>query len=119
MEGYKSLIIWKLGIELSLVCYKLTSKFPQSEIYGLTSQINRATVSVPANIAEGYGRHSNKEFIYFLYIALGSCNEVETLLLIGHRLNYFDDKEYSAVSELRHELGCKLSAFINSRKERG
>lgn len=117
-EGYKSLDIWIKGVELTLLCYKATAKFPKSEIYGLISQINRAVVSIPANIAEGYGRNTNKEFIQFLYIALGSCNELETLLIIAKKLSLVDGSTYEEIESNRKTLGCKISAFINSRKNR-
>jgi four helix bundle protein len=70
--SYREQFIWKQAIELSVKCYKLTSYFPQSELYKLTSQIRRASVSVPSNITEGYGRRSKSEYIQFLHIALGS-----------------------------------------------
>ena len=117
-EGYKSLDIWIKGVGLTLLCYGATAKFPKSEIYGLVSQINRAAVSVPANIAEGYGRNTNKEFVQFLYIALGSCNELETLLIIAKKLSFIDDSAYEEIESDRKALGCKISAFINSRKNR-
>ena len=80
--------VWKNSMNLVEIIYKLSSQFPKEEIYGLTSQIRRASVSIPSNIAEGSARNSNKEFIQFLYISLGSTAEVETQLLIAKRLNY-------------------------------
>jgi four helix bundle protein len=81
--SYREQFIWKRGIQLSINCYKLTENFPKSELYGLTSQIRRASVSVPSNIAEGYGRRTQNEYIQFLHIALGSLRELDTQLIIA------------------------------------
>ena len=85
--SYREQFIWKRGIQLSINCYKLTEKFPKSELYGLTSQIRRASVSVPSNIAEGYGRRTQNEYIQFLHIALGSLRELDTQLIIAKEVN--------------------------------
>jgi four helix bundle protein len=81
--SYRDQFIWKRGIQLSINCYHLTEKFPKSELYGLVSQIRRASVSVPSNIAEGYGRRTQNEYIQFLHIALGSLRELDTQLIIA------------------------------------
>jgi len=81
--SYREQFIWKRGIQLSINCYQLTEKFPKSELYGLTNQIRRASVSVPSNISEGYGRRSKNEYIQFLHIALGSLRELDTQLIIA------------------------------------
>ncbi|MUU77864.1 four helix bundle protein [Winogradskyella endarachnes] len=91
MKTHKDLDAWKRTMDLVEVVYKCTQGFPSNEIYGLTSQVRRASVSVPSNIAEGAGRKGDKEFIQYLYIALGSLVEVETQLLIAKRLHYIDD----------------------------
>ena len=83
---HKDLDVWKLGIELVQEVYEVTKVFPKEEMYGLTSQIRRAAVSIPSNIAEGYARESIKELIRFLYISLGSLSELETQLLISIKL---------------------------------
>jgi four helix bundle protein len=88
MPTHKDLQIWQLGIELVETVYKVTAIFPASEMYGLTSQMRRAAVSVPSNIAEGAARQGQKEFIQFLYIALGSLSELETQFVIATRLGY-------------------------------
>ncbi len=85
--SYREQFIWKRGIQLSINCYRLTEKFPKSELYGLTSQIRRASVSVPSNIAEGYGRKTKNEYIQFLHIALGSLRELDTQLIIAKEVN--------------------------------
>lgn len=79
--SYREQFIWKRGIQLSINCYHLTEKFPKSELYGLTSQIRRSSVSVPSNMAEGYGRRTTNEYLQFLHIALGSLRELDPELI--------------------------------------
>jgi len=93
VKSHKDLKVWQESMTLVVAVYKATEDFPKHEIYGLTSQIRRAAVSIPSNIAEGAGRRGNKEFIRFLYIALGSLSEVETQLEIAFRLNYLESIE--------------------------
>ena len=88
MHNFRELKIWQEAIEITKQTYKTTKKFPQSEIYGLTSQMNRAAVSIPSNIAEGAGRNSNKEFTQFLNIAIGSCFELETQMILAFEFSY-------------------------------
>ena len=85
---HKDLDVWKAGIELVLEIYNATKNFPKDEVYGLTSQLRRAATSIPSNIAEGAARNSDKEFVQFLYIALGSLAEVETQVIITDKLGY-------------------------------
>jgi four helix bundle protein len=91
LESYRDLEVWKISMQLAREVYQITEGMPKHEIYGLTSQIRRASVSVPANIAEGYGRNHRKEYVQFLGIANGSLKELETLLLLAHDLNYIND----------------------------
>lgn len=111
MKNHMDLDVWKNSMNLVERIYKLSSQFPKEEIYGLTSQIRRASVSIPSNIAEGSARNSNKEFIQFLYISLGSTAEVETQLLIAQRLNYVQAIE----NELNDIIAIKkmLNGLIN------
>ena len=88
IRSYKDLEIWQEGIELVNTVYTVTHNFPKEEIYGLTSQIRRAAVSIPANIAEGCARHHRNEYRQFLYIALGSLAELETLFLVAQQLEF-------------------------------
>jgi len=92
-ENHKDLDVWKNSISFVAAIYAASQKFPTSELYGLTSQIRRAAVSVPSNIAEGAARGSRKEFTRFLYISLGSLAEIETQLLIAANLGYLEDAE--------------------------
>lgn len=90
---HKQLDVWKLSIELTLELYEITKKFPKEEIYSLTTQLRRAAVSVPSNIAEGAARNSDKEFVQFLYIALGSLAEVETQVILAEKLSYLSNSD--------------------------
>lgn len=88
VKSHKDLKVWKESMELVILIYAATKEFPKDELYGLTSQIRRASISIPSNIAEGAGRKGSKEFIRFLYIALGSLSELETQIEIALNLNY-------------------------------
>lgn len=115
MGTHKDLDVWKLGIQIVKDIYAETAKFPQGEMYGLTSQLRRAAVSIPANIAEGAARNGKKEFIQFLYVALGSLSEIETLLIIAGDLNYLAiDELLNKVTSLRMKL-LNLIKYLKSK----
>ena len=117
IRSYKDLEIWQEGIELVTTVYKLTNDFPKEELYGLTSQLRRAAVSVPANIAEGYARNHRAELRQFLYIALASLAELETLSIIAVRLGYTSQGDFSARTEQPlTQLRYKTLAFLRSLK---
>lgn len=101
MSSYRDLKVWQKSIELVEEIYRATQDFPAGEQYGLTAQLQRATVSIPSNIAEGKGRGGDVEFKRFINIALGSAAEVDTQLEIAHRLSYFDE---AAVKKLQAGL---------------
>ena len=101
MKPHEKLDVWKKSIELVVRIYRATEAFPDHERYGLTSQIRRASVSIPANIAEGAARQSSKEFAHFLSNAQGSASELETELIIADRLEYLGSGEYV---EMRNEI---------------
>ncbi|HLB73073.1 MAG TPA: four helix bundle protein [Sedimentisphaerales bacterium] len=104
IRNFRDLEVWKKGIEIAKDVYRMTGQFPREEVYGLTSQMRRASVSVPSNIAEGFNRLHNKEYSRFLYVALGSCAELETQVEISGELKYIDDKEKAILlEELDHE----------------
>jgi len=88
IESFKDLEVWKKGVRFSIEIYNITSAFPSIEQYGLTNQLRRAAASIPANISEGYGRDSTKNYIQFLRTARGSLNETETFLYIAYGLKY-------------------------------
>lgn len=104
MRPHERLDVWNKAVELVLTVYKNTESFPNDEKFGLTSQIRRAAVSIPANVAEGAARQSSKEFAYFLSNAQGSASELETELLIAHRLGYLGENNY-------HEMRSKLDSI--------
>ena len=107
------LIVWDRSIELCTAIYALTRKFPREEIYGLTSQIRRAGVSIASNIAEGYGRGSRGQSKQFLAIALGAYMELQTQLMIARRLGFVDSSDFERVESLASEVGRMLSAMLS------
>lgn len=113
-RGYRDLLAWQRAYELSLRIYKSTASWPREEQYGLTSQIRRATVSVAANIAEGYDRSSRNEYIHFLSIARGSLAEVETFILLARDLGYMPPDDAMALIELQNEAGKLLRGLARS-----
>ena len=118
LESYRDLKVWQKAIELVVGCYKLSKTFPKDEIYGLTSQLRRAVVSVPANIAEGYGRGSRKEYLQFLLIAQGSLKEVETHIIIAQRLGYITQLQVEGALTRTEEKGKMLGSLIRTLKEK-
>ena len=113
---HKDLDVWKKSIDAVIMLYELTAGFPQTEVYGLTQQLRRAAVSIPSNIAEGAARNSDKEFIHFLYIALGSLSEVETQIIIAKRLVYIRE-DRNALAELK-DIRKMLTGLINYLKKK-
>lgn len=116
LQSFRDLQIWQRSMEMTLLIYRLTQSFPREELYGITSQLRRASVSIPANIAEGQGRLNKKEFIQFLGIARGSNCEVQTLLEVAHDLGLGDDKILREAHSLSQEVGKMLFRFIASLK---
>ena len=114
MKSYKELTVYQKAYELSLRVYKITEKFPAEEKFGLISQMRRAAVSIPCNIAEGYRRRSRKEYIQFLHIALGSCSELETLISLSKDLKIIADRNYYDLQLLQEEVSKMLYRLINS-----
>ena len=113
-KGFKQLGVWQKAYHLTLDIYKLTKRFPKEETYGLVSQLQRAAVSVPANIAEGYDRNHRREYIQFLHIAKGSLAEVETYLSLALDLGYIDKELYDDIENTREETGRMLNGLIKS-----
>ena len=117
-RNYKDLLAWQKAMDLVEMVYTLTKQFPSEERYGLTSQLRRAVVSIPSNIAEGQGRYSANEFNRFLSIAHGSLREVETQILIAVRLQYLEETETQPAQQLCEETGRIDNGLIKSlRKE--
>jgi four helix bundle protein len=113
-RGFRQLGVWQKAYEMALEIYRLTKKFPKSEQYGLISQVQRAAVSVPANIAEGYDRNHKKEYLQFLCIARGSLGELETLLMLSKDLDYLTADDYRSVDAKRSETARMLQGLIKS-----
>lgn len=116
MHRFKELEIWKRSRFFCSEIYALTSKFPESEKFGLTNQLRRASVSIPSNIAEGSSRNSNKDFARFLQIALGSAYEIETQLLIAQDLIFITDSELDSVISELQEIIKMISKFKSTLK---
>lgn len=116
MRNFRELEIWKKGIELTVILYKQSDLFPKEETYGLKSQVLRAAASIPANISEGCSRSSNKEFIRFLEIAIGSAFELETHLIIIKEIDLFK-ADFDELFSRIHTLQSKINAFRNSVKK--
>ena len=116
VKTHKDLDVWKKSIDFVTQLYNVTTAFPKEEIYGLTNQLRRAAVSIPSNIAEGAARKSNKEFIQFLHIALGSSAELETQLIISNNLKFMNDETFHEIDKKRNEIGKMLFGLIRYRK---
>jgi len=116
IKSYKNLIVWQKSFELSLLIYKITKSFPRDELYALTSQIRRAVISIPSNIAEGYCRQRRLEYIQFLQIAFASGAEVETQLLIAKELKYVTTDDYEKANFLLEEVLKMLNSLISKIK---
>ena len=116
MKNFRELTVWAKSHSMALDVYKTTSSFPAEEIYGLTSQMRRAGVSIPTNIAEGCGRGSDAELGRFLLISMGSASELEYLILLSKDLNYFDEVEYNDLMEKVTEIKKMLASFIRKIK---
>ena len=114
MRPHEKLHVWIQGLELSEKIYSATKDFPKEELYGLTSQMRRASVSIPANIAEGAARHSKSEFRQFLYIARGSLSELETECRIAFRLGYISEADFKVVYEKCCAVGAMLTGLIKT-----
>jgi four helix bundle protein len=114
LRNYKDLKVWQKAYQLCLEIYRITKGFPREEIYGLTSQIRRAAVSVVCNIAEGYGRKTTLEYIRSLYIAYGSICELETQILLSGDLDYIDAGKPEILQDAMGEVERMLKALIKS-----
>jgi four helix bundle protein len=114
LKSYRELTAWQKAMDLVQITYEAVRTFPREEIYGLTSQLKRAVVSVPSNIAEGQGRKSTREFLRHLSIAYGSLMEVESQILVAQRLQYLSQEVVERVLELTSELGRLVNGLSNA-----
>ena len=118
IESYQDLIVWQKAMDLAAECYRLTKAFPKDELFGMTSQIRRAAASIPANIAEGWGRGTTKEYIQFLRIAQGSTKELETHLLLSQRVNLMSVDQARPTMQLVAEVSRMTISLIGSLKRK-
>lgn len=116
--SYKDLIVWKKSVELTVDIYRITKKFPKEEIYGIISQIRRAAVAIPSNIAEGKSRGYRNEYVQFLNIAYGSGAELETQLHIAKLIRYLNEVDYNLLTEKLTEIMKMLNGLIYKLKPR-
>ena len=117
MKNFKKYVIWNQGIELAVGAYALTKQLPKEELYGLSSQIKRAAVSIPSNIAEGCSRESDKDFKRFLKMSLGSAFELETDLIISQKLDLIKALDVDTFLEGLHVEQRKINTLISALKE--
>ena len=118
IQSYRELEVWQLAMELAEKCYEVTRRFPKEELFGLTSQIRRAAVSIPANIAEGQGREHTREFLNHLSIARGSLMELETHLILGQRVALMSAENVEQLLILSSRVSRMLSGLRKSLKRR-
>lgn len=116
ISSYKDLVVWRKAVELAIATYKLTDQFPKEEIYGLSSQMKRASVSVSSNIAEGSIRGSKKDFCHFLRISSGSIAELETQVEISKNLPFGKNLDYHAIDSLTPEINKMIHGLIAKLK---
>ena len=114
MQSYKDLIAYQKAYKLTLKIYQVTKNYPREEIYGLTSQMRRSAVSIPCNIAEGYRRGHRKEYIQFLFMAHGSCSELETLLSLSSDLGLISEQVFRELFGLQEEVSKLLNGLVSS-----
>ncbi len=118
IESYKDLKVWQGAMDLAVAVYAGTEPFPPSEIYGLTSQMRRSATSVAANIAEGYGRGSTGSYVHFLKTARGSLKELETLIILSHRVKRLGEAEFNALLTGAANVGRLLNALIRALQDK-
>ena len=119
MKSHKDLDVWKEAIELAKTVYLVTQDYPKEEMFGLVSQMRRAAVSIASNIAEGGARQGNKEFIQFLYIAIGSASELDTQIEISKTASMGDKEKLSEVQESVNRVARMIQGLIRSIKQKG
>jgi four helix bundle protein len=118
IESYKDLDVWQVAMTLAQESYLLTARFPKDETYGMAAQIRRAAVSIPANIAEGYGRDQTGSFVQFLRIAQGSARELETHLILAERIQLVGQQAVAPLQELCERVSKMLRSLIRSLEAR-
>ncbi len=117
MKSFRDIIVWQKAYALTLKVYKATEAFPSHEIYGLTSQLRRASVSIPCNIAEGCVKNTDADFARYLDIAMGSASEVECQIMLAHDLHYLNDPSHEELINLTVEVKRMLASFIKTLRK--
>ena len=112
VKSYRELKVWQKAMDFAEHVCRAQRKFPAEERYGLCDQLRRAAVSIPSNIAEGYGREGDKEHSHFLYMSLGSSNELETQMILSHDFQYVGNQDYQEIMDLNSEVNKMLSSLI-------
>jgi four helix bundle protein len=118
VRDYRDLDVWQTAMTLAQRCYEVTKRFPKDEMFGMTAQIRRASASIPANIAEGRGRQGTKEFLSFLSIARGSLMELETHLMLSHRVQLMQAPELDELLAMTDRISRMLSGLRTSLRAR-
>ena len=118
IQSYRDLIVWQKAMEVVVVCYRLAENFPKTETFGLASQLRRAAVSIPANIAEGHGREHLGDYLHHLSIANGSLMEVETHLLLAEKLSFLSKQQLDPALAATAEVGRMLAGLTRSLKNK-
>jgi four helix bundle protein len=114
IRSYKDLLVWQQSVELAVLCFKLSRKFPKADLFGITSQLRRSSASVAANIAEGHGRESSPQFVQFLKIAQGSLKETETHIIIAGRLELGSREDLKQALKMCDDIGKMTRALIRA-----
>ena len=112
MHNFQKLEVWQVSMDLTTEIYQSTSKFPQNEVYGLTSQMRRSSISIPSNIAEGSGRRTNKEFVHFLSIANGSSYELQSQIRVSENIGYISEKTMDGLLEKLNSVQKMIYTLI-------
>jgi len=117
-SSFRDLKVWRLGIKIVTEVYEITRSFPREEVYGLVSQMRRSAVSIPSNVAEGFNRYHNKEYRQFVFVALGSCAELETQIEVAERLGYImKDKRDLLLEDIDYE--CRMLRNLSKKLDGG
>ena len=116
IKTYRDLIVWSKSIDFVTMVYELTRKYPKDELYGLTLQIRRCAISIPSNIAEGYGQRSTQDYIRFLQIAMGSLYEIQTQIQISLNLKFISQIDYNSIYEKSRQIEILLRSLIGKIK---
>jgi len=118
LKHYQELVAWQKAMDFAEAVHRVTRRFPRHEMFGLTSQLRRAVISVPSNIAKGQGRGTTKEFIQFLNYSTGSLQEAETQLILGRRFDYMAERELNGFLEMSNEVGRVNNGLIRALTRR-